>query len=90
MTDGSGQVLEAGYGNVPQGLAKRYRGRLDTKVVQQRTVRSSNLTRWEVRAQDGKILASGDGQPPADLFQVRSLGASLSSHLEFVFLHNDL
>ena len=73
MTDSAGTVLESGYGDVPQSLAERYRGRADTKVMQQRTVQGSNLPRWEVRGPGGVMLASGVGQPPADVFQVRWL-----------------
>ncbi|XP_070186564.1 uncharacterized protein [Littorina saxatilis] len=70
VTDGKGKVLESGYGDVPQNVVQRHRGRVDTRVVQQSLPRGSNTARWEVRGQDGSVLASGNGQPPADIFKV--------------------
>ncbi|KAK7507236.1 hypothetical protein BaRGS_00001171 [Batillaria attramentaria] len=65
VTDGTGTVLESGFGSVPRGTMDKYRTTTSSKL----TVLNPQRT-WEIRDKDGKVVARGKGEPPAEVFKV--------------------
>ncbi|KAL8587699.1 hypothetical protein ACOMHN_020917 [Nucella lapillus] len=70
VADGSGQVLDSGYGEVVPEVLETVRSQAGLRVIQQLGMSGTNRSRWEMRAFNGTVLGKGQGQPPTDVFQM--------------------
>lgn len=63
-------MLNSGYGIVPKEIPEFYKSVSEVTIVQQ-SHQAHGTRGWQLMSQDGRVLSSGIGEPPADVFKVR-------------------